>query len=113
MAQIWRDLLNVTEVSRHDDFFQLGGTSLNAINLLSAFLAAGFDADIDLIFNHAVFSEMSEALAKANEAKQAWLESIDLNRMATEALEGLADALLYDSNSEPKTLLLTGSTGIR
>ncbi|MBR8843074.1 MULTISPECIES: non-ribosomal peptide synthetase [unclassified Pseudoalteromonas] len=111
VAQIWRDLLNVTEVSRHDDFFQLGGTSLNAINLLSAFLAAGFDADIDLIFNHAVFSEMSEALAKANEAKQAWLESIDLNSMATEALEGLADALPYDSNSEPKTLFLTGSTG--
>ncbi|KZN45559.1 non-ribosomal peptide synthetase [Pseudoalteromonas luteoviolacea] len=111
VAQIWRDLLGVSDVSRHDDFFQLGGTSLNAINLLSAFLAAGFDADIDLIFNHAVFSEMSDALAKANEAKQAWLESIDLNDMATKALSGLANALAYEPNSEPKTVLLTGSTG--
>ncbi|KZN33823.1 non-ribosomal peptide synthetase [Pseudoalteromonas luteoviolacea] len=111
VAQIWRDLLEVTDISRHDDFFQLGGTSLNAINLLSAFLAAGFDADIDLIFNNAVFSEMSQALAKANEAKQAWLDSIDLNEMAAQALSGLAEALPYDSDSEPKTVLLTGSTG--
>lgn len=111
VAQIWRDLLGVTEISRHDDFFQLGGTSLNAINLLSAFLAAGFDADIDLIFNNAVFSDMCNTLEQANQAKQAWLNSIDLSDMATEALAGLTTALPYDPSSPASTVLLTGSTG--
>ncbi|HKS47442.1 MAG TPA: phosphopantetheine-binding protein [Amycolatopsis sp.] len=34
LAEIWRDLLGVSEVGMSDDFFKAGGTSLTAIKLL-------------------------------------------------------------------------------
>ncbi len=34
LAEIWRDLLNLSEVDTTDDFFKIGGTSLTAIKLL-------------------------------------------------------------------------------
>jgi len=34
LAQMWRDLLGLTEVGPEDSFFDLGGTSLTAIKLL-------------------------------------------------------------------------------
>jgi phthiocerol/phenolphthiocerol synthesis type-I polyketide synthase E len=34
LAEMWRDLLQVSKVEPNDDFFALGGTSLTAIKLL-------------------------------------------------------------------------------
>jgi acyl carrier protein len=34
LAEMWRDLLGVSDISTSDDFFKLGGTSLTAIKLL-------------------------------------------------------------------------------
>jgi acyl carrier protein len=34
IAEMWRDLLGVSEIDTTDDFFDLGGTSLTAIKLL-------------------------------------------------------------------------------
>src|SRR5436309_1859057 len=36
IAQVWRDLLTVPEVGADDDFFQLGGDSLRAVEMLAA-----------------------------------------------------------------------------
>ena len=35
LAQIWQDVLNVRRISRHDNFFNLGGNSLIAIQVLT------------------------------------------------------------------------------
>ncbi len=35
LASIWRDLLGVEDISRHDDFFSLGGHSLMALRMFS------------------------------------------------------------------------------
>jgi thioesterase domain-containing protein len=35
IAQVWRDLLNHEQISRHDDFFELGGISLMAVQMIS------------------------------------------------------------------------------
>jgi len=34
LAEMWRDLLGVSQVDADDDFFEIGGTSLSAIKLL-------------------------------------------------------------------------------
>lgn len=111
MKTIWCELLSVESVSRNDNFFYMGGSSLTAINLLSAYLAEGYSADIDLIFNNPSFAEMAEALSASNEAKIQWLESIDLQTMADNALSGLADATPFNQQASVNSLLLTGASG--
>ena len=44
ICNIWAELLNVDRVGIHDDFFQLGGNSLQAIQLLGA-LRKQFDRE--------------------------------------------------------------------
>lgn len=111
VLSIWRKTLGIEKISRHDDFFQLGGSSLSAINLLSAYLAEGYSADIDLIFNNPVFGDMTTALAESNTAKAEWLASIDLAQMATNALSGIKQATAFNQQAPIKTILLTGATG--
>jgi len=41
LARLWSDLLRVERVGRHDDFFQLGGDSIVAIQFVSRARAAG------------------------------------------------------------------------
>ena len=36
IAQVWRDLLSVAEVGPDADFFELGGDSLQAVQMLAA-----------------------------------------------------------------------------
>src|SRR5690606_22535871 len=69
VAAIWRELLEVERISRNDDFFHIGGSSLTAINLLSLYLARGYDADIDLIFNNPRFRDMVAALERSSAAR--------------------------------------------
>ena len=109
LQKIWQTILSVESISRQDDFFHLGGTSLNAINLLSALLSAGFDADIDLIFAHPIFRNMASELTLAHQKKQAWLSSINLKEQANLASKGLVTA--KPISDEIKHVLLTGSTG--
>jgi amino acid adenylation domain-containing protein/non-ribosomal peptide synthase protein (TIGR01720 family) len=41
LAEIWRDVLGVTQVGVHDDFFELGGDSILAIQVVMAVRRAG------------------------------------------------------------------------
>ncbi|MCH2042447.1 MAG: amino acid adenylation domain-containing protein, partial [Saccharospirillaceae bacterium] len=111
VSQIWCELLNIEKVSRNDDFFHIGGSSMTAINLLSAYLTEGYSADIDLVFNNSVFRDTVYALEQLNAEKAKWLESIDLNDMANTALINLNDAEPFDSGEPIQTVLLTGATG--
>ncbi|MBV6325910.1 hypothetical protein KVP70_34045, partial [Duganella sp. HSC-15S17] len=35
LAQIWQDLLGLAQIGRHDHFFEMGGHSLMAVQLVS------------------------------------------------------------------------------
>lgn len=108
---IWQELLQRSQISRLDNFFLLGGSSLSAVNLLSAFLAKGYSANLELIFNQPVFADMVQALANANQASSDWLNGIDLAAMAAAALQHQASSEPYRTPSGRRTVLLTGSTG--
>jgi pyochelin synthetase len=111
VAKIWGELLKTDRISRNDDFFQVGGSSLTAINLLSKLLAAGYSADIDLIFNNANFKDMVAALEDSNTKKEKWLAEINLQNIAENAMNNIENILPFDANKRIEKVLLTGATG--
>lgn len=67
LAEYWRELLNVQRVSRHDNFFDLGGNSLLAMHL-AAWVRERCKVDLPLrsLFEHPAVSDLAaeiEALA--------------------------------------------------
>lgn len=51
LAGIWSELLGIDRVSRHDNFFALGGNSLSVIQLLSQLRQIGFDTTAQVVFD--------------------------------------------------------------
>jgi hypothetical protein len=60
LAQIWRQLLNVERVGRHDDFFALGGHSLLTIRLVTELSeASGQQLSIADVFEQPTIAELA------------------------------------------------------
>jgi nonribosomal peptide synthetase DhbF len=63
LARVWAEVLSVSDVQATDDFFDLGGHSILAVQL-AARLSAEFGVELDVrsIFEHSNFAEMAELL---------------------------------------------------
>ncbi|MDC9592434.1 non-ribosomal peptide synthetase [Xenorhabdus sp. IM139775] len=59
LAEIWQALLKTEQVSRHDNFFKLGGHSLVAIQLLSRMYAQGMPVPLAALFTHPTLCELA------------------------------------------------------
>ena len=65
LAEIWKDVLNVSRVGLHDDFFELGGNSLLAIKLVEKIkLSAGIGIELGYFFQYSTISEFLQNLDK-------------------------------------------------
>ncbi|MEC9375343.1 MAG: amino acid adenylation domain-containing protein [Pseudomonadota bacterium] len=66
LAQIWGQLLNVKDISIHDDFFSLGGHSLMTIQLINKLnQLTGEQLSIADIFEHSTIAELAEFLPES------------------------------------------------
>ncbi|MGE6631996.1 amino acid adenylation domain-containing protein [Bacillus sp. NPDC077027] len=60
LAQIWKELLDISDVSCGDHFFLLGGHSLKATQMLSTVRQkTGFDVPLSVLFEHARLGELA------------------------------------------------------
>jgi acyl carrier protein len=67
LCQIFAEALNVSEVSIHDDFFDLGGHSLTAFRLASRIeKGLGIPAAIQDVFDAPTVAELADLLAERN-----------------------------------------------
>jgi len=66
LAQLWCELLDVARIGRADHFFDLGGNSLIAIQLVSRIRMA-FEVDLALatVFRHPHLADLSEQVLLA------------------------------------------------
>ncbi|MCO7224318.1 non-ribosomal peptide synthetase [Pleionea sp. CnH1-48] len=62
LANIWADLLSLESVSRHDNFFNLGGHSLLITQCIIRLNEAGFTTDIAQVFATPVLCELAAAI---------------------------------------------------
>ncbi len=63
LADIWADVLEITRVGRHDNFFDLGGHSLLATMLVTRLESAfGFAVPVRAIFESPTIAELAETI---------------------------------------------------
>jgi oxalate---CoA ligase len=64
LAEIWQQVLNISTIGIHDNFFALGGDSLSAVKLLSR-IEAEFNRPLpaDMLFRHLTIAELARAIA--------------------------------------------------
>jgi amino acid adenylation domain-containing protein len=66
VAEVWRDVLRLGAVGRDDDFFDLGGDSLRAGQVLTGLRArTGADVGLRLLFEHTRLADLAAALPAA------------------------------------------------
>jgi amino acid adenylation domain-containing protein len=66
IAEIWSDLLGISEIGADDNFFDLGGRSLNAMQVMSQ-ISDRFEIDLplDSFFDHPTLAELAKTVAAA------------------------------------------------
>ncbi|XP_055308908.1 uncharacterized protein LOC129572832, partial [Sitodiplosis mosellana] len=62
LANIWRELLNVKRISRHDNFFALGGHSLFVVQLLAQLRRIGLDTTVREVFDAPTLAKLALTL---------------------------------------------------
>ncbi|GAB2814870.1 hypothetical protein GCM10027073_53420 [Streptomyces chlorus] len=63
LAGIWREVLGAEEVGVHDQFFEIGGNSLRAIQILSRIRSQlGVALDLEVLFSQPTIAELATAL---------------------------------------------------
>ncbi|ANW59334.1 non-ribosomal peptide synthetase [Burkholderia pseudomallei] len=72
LAAIWRAVLQVERIGRHDDFFELGGHSLLAVRAITAMRDAfGSDTSLRDLFARPVLKDLAEHASTAARARDA------------------------------------------
>ncbi len=65
LAEIWQDLLEVSEIGVHDDFFELGGHSLLATTLMGRIRSSlGLEIPIRVLFEIQTIAGLAERIAE-------------------------------------------------
>ncbi|WP_045739510.1 phosphopantetheine-binding protein, partial [Xanthomonas sp. MUS 060] len=62
IAAIWRDLLGLESIGRHDNFFALGGHSLLAVQMVSRLNHAGIENKISDLFSNPILMSLAAHL---------------------------------------------------
>ncbi len=66
IANIWKEVLGVSDVASGDDFFELGGTSLHAARAVTKTRAAfGLKLSPESLFDHPTFGGFTAQVAAA------------------------------------------------
>lgn len=129
IIESYKRVTGVKQVSIHDDFFELGGSSLTAINVVSS-LQKDFDISINHLFEYPRVSDLAQHMTYKKEktipdALATYLIARgERHRLMEEKVRGdIAIRSLYDDRNKKyyeinlscqvsyKEVLLTGSTG--
>ena len=68
LAEIWKQVLGLNQLGIHDSFFELGGDSILAIQIVARANQAGLKLSPKLIFRHQTIAELSQVAVLAAES---------------------------------------------
>ncbi|RAM49068.1 MAG: non-ribosomal peptide synthetase [Hapalosiphonaceae cyanobacterium JJU2] len=116
LAQIWSEVLGVSKVGAHDNFFDLGGDSLLSVQVLSKVKNSGLEVSLQQLFNHRTVRELAKVLQQSDSSPSVLTEPFSLINSEERQLlpNGLEDAypltklqmgMLFHSEYTPETAL--------
>ncbi|MGM9979487.1 MAG: amino acid adenylation domain-containing protein [Clostridium sp.] len=84
--QVWSELLNITSISATENFFDIGGNSINAIQIVAK-LQVEYDINVNDIFEHQTIRELAKnVLSNKNNLKKI-VEKIKYNNSNKNIIE--------------------------
>lgn len=114
MAGIWKEVLEVKQIGVYDSFFDVGGHSLNALQIVAK-IADLFSVKLPLrdFFQYPTVAELAEKIQEIQNGADMNTEqaALDLHAEVVLAPEIQASGLPVADFAEPKAILLTGATG--
>ena len=77
LEEIWCEIFDVEQVSRHDRFFEMGGHSLNVMTLISR-VYQEFDVELSLadVFQNLSLAELAQSISVANKQEYVAIEPV-------------------------------------
>jgi non-ribosomal peptide synthetase component F len=105
LAQIWREVILLDEVGRHDNFFDIGGHSLLATKVIARITKA-FQVELPVrtVFESPTIAELAQAVSVARAAQPA-SSTISIRRNHQPAADALRKRLEKLSEAELRALL--------
>ncbi|HLP59479.1 MAG TPA: condensation domain-containing protein, partial [Candidatus Deferrimicrobium sp.] len=64
LAELWKEILNLEQVSTNHNFFELGGDSVNAIQVVSRANKKGVEMNVQLLFRNQTIAGLAGAIEK-------------------------------------------------
>ncbi|MUH00601.1 amino acid adenylation domain-containing protein, partial [Scytonema sp. UIC 10036] len=116
LAGIWTEVLRVQQVGVHDNFFNIGGHSLTAIQVMSR-LNEIFQIELALrqLFETPTIAELAEAIEVTRQtgasATKDNMTIVDLQAQAVLDPTICLGNQVYEPITEPSAVFLTGATG--
>ncbi|WP_159064960.1 non-ribosomal peptide synthetase [Thaumasiovibrio subtropicus] len=114
IAAIWQDVLGVQQVQPSDDFFLIGGQSLQSIQIAARLSAVlGRSVPVSILFDKPVLSDLAASLdpdsltASASRLSSEQLMAADLEAFSRQ----LPSQCVCTKKRAIRTVLLTGATG--
>lgn len=126
LLEVWKQVLSVESVGIHDDFYALGGDSLNIIEAVLAAHVRGLTLSPDLFALRSTISEQAEAIEQKHQGSaDGAMQQHDQNCLTSDFLRNevklereFVDAVSHSKTANssgqsprPKAVFLTGATG--
>lgn len=113
LAPIWAQFFGLSKVGRSDDFFHIGGDSIDAVEMaLMASNAFGISVPVGWLFTHSSLEKYAKRLEeKEVDAEAPFTAWRDEEAKLDPKIQAPSTPLEIDQYENPKKIFLTGATG--
>ncbi|WP_346830056.1 non-ribosomal peptide synthase/polyketide synthase [Pseudomonas abietaniphila] len=80
LAELWQDLLGVTQVGRQDNFFELGGDSILSLQIVSRAKKRGIQLTPRQMFERQTIADLAQVAQVLNRDEAATVARVEFNR---------------------------------
>ena len=110
LAKEMEEVLNYSPIGRNDNFFDLGGDSLKAIEFVSKAHNSGIYFDLQSIFDYPTVKELREHI-ESGDKQTVSFDDVDFGKAESVLLKNTIEQMKKPEKTDVGNILLAGATG--